>query len=167
MLADLLSTILQSPLFQGSLVCVLLVLVYHSYSGPNLYPGFPTVGIDTSKGPVRGLDQARENWAIHGKEILDRGLKQVSSIFDRDLPTPRSDIVHWQIAGCFQVFTDTGPKIVLPNRFADEIRNHPDLHFGKAISKVCGRQAGSYAVPDRCYCIGIFWNISGLHPFLP
>ncbi|KAB8075104.1 hypothetical protein BDV29DRAFT_190449 [Aspergillus leporis] len=28
-----------------------------------------------------------------------------------------------------------GPKIVLPNRLADEIRNHPDLNFGQAISK--------------------------------
>lgn len=29
-------------------------------------------------------------------------------------------------------------KLVLPNRFADEIRNHPDLHLGKAISDVSG-----------------------------
>lgn len=33
--------------------------------------------------------------------------------------------------------TGTGPKIVLPNRFAEEIRNNPDLNFPKAFSKVC------------------------------
>lgn len=30
----------------------------------------------------------------------------------------------------------TGPKIVLPNRFADEIRNNPSLNFQKAFLKV-------------------------------
>lgn len=77
MLADLLTDILKSPLFQGSLVCALLVLVYHSYSGPGLYCGFPTAGIDTSKGLVKELARVREDWAIHGKAILDSGLKQV------------------------------------------------------------------------------------------
>ena len=77
MFVDLLINILSSPLFQGSLVCTFLVLVYHSHSGPNLYRGFPTVGIDTSKSLVKALNQARENWAIHGKEILDGGMKQV------------------------------------------------------------------------------------------
>src|SRR3954465_5975437 len=31
--------------------------------------------------------------------------------------------------------TGTGPKIVLPNRYADEVRNHPSLNFNKAFSK--------------------------------
>ncbi|KAL4795255.1 cytochrome P450 [Aspergillus venezuelensis] len=38
------------------------------------------------------------------------------------------------------------PKIVLPNRFADEIRNHPDLHFGKAISRVSRRSQKSLGI---------------------
>ncbi|CAG8216395.1 unnamed protein product [Penicillium olsonii] len=39
-----------------------------------------------------------------------------------------------KFTGCFQVFTETGPKLVLPNRFAHEIRNHPGFDFGSAIS---------------------------------
>lgn len=35
--------------------------------------------------------------------------------------------------------TGTGPKIVLPNRFAEEIRSNPSLNFPKAFSKVCTR----------------------------
>ncbi|KAF2141916.1 uncharacterized protein K452DRAFT_210615, partial [Aplosporella prunicola CBS 121167] len=53
-------------------------------------------------------------WLVDGKEILNQGLKQFS--------------------GCFQVFTGVGPKIVIPNRFADEIRNDPHMNFGKALS---------------------------------
>ncbi len=32
--------------------------------------------------------------------------------------------------------TGTGPKIVLPNRYADEIRNLPELNFPKAFANV-------------------------------
>ncbi|TGJ83720.1 hypothetical protein E0Z10_g5031 [Xylaria hypoxylon] len=33
----------------------------------------------------------------------------------------------------FKVITGTGPKIIVPNRFADEIRNNPALNFNKAF----------------------------------
>ncbi|CAN8097523.1 unnamed protein product [Discula destructiva] len=39
-----------------------------------------------------------------------------------------------QYPGPFQVMTGTGPKIVLPNRFADEVRNNPSLNVPKALS---------------------------------
>ncbi|KAH8886196.1 ent-kaurene oxidase, partial [Thozetella sp. PMI_491] len=38
-------------------------------------------------------------------------------------------------AGPFQVMTGTGPKIVLPNRYANELRSHASLNFNKAFSK--------------------------------
>jgi hypothetical protein len=46
----------------------------------------------------------------------------------------------------YRVFTDLDETVVLPPQFADEIRNAPELSFGKAVSKVsrvmhwlCGR----------------------------
>ncbi|KAF4548956.1 Cytochrome P450-like protein 87 [Elsinoe fawcettii] len=54
-------------------------------------------------------------WMKSGKEMIFRGLGQTK--------------------GAFQVMTGTGPKIVLPNRYADEVRNHPDLNFPKAFAK--------------------------------
>ncbi len=33
----------------------------------------------------------------------------------------------------FKVITGTGPKIIVPNRFADELRNNPALNFNKAF----------------------------------
>ncbi|KAJ5518093.1 Cytochrome P450 [Penicillium expansum] len=56
---------------------------------------------------------AREQWSTHGKEILDQGLHQAS--------------VH-------TIELYVGPKVVLPNGFADEIRNNPDFDFGAAVS---------------------------------
>ncbi|KAK7706830.1 hypothetical protein SLS57_009501 [Botryosphaeria dothidea] len=37
--------------------------------------------------------------------------------------------------GAFQVITASGPKIVLPNRYAFEIRNNPHMGFGKIITR--------------------------------
>lgn len=38
-------------------------------------------------------------------------------------------------AGPFQILTGTGPKIVLPNKYADELRNRPELDFNEAFRK--------------------------------
>ncbi|UKZ81607.1 hypothetical protein TrVFT333_009379 [Trichoderma virens FT-333] len=38
-------------------------------------------------------------------------------------------------AGPFQIITGTGPKIVLPNKYADELRNRPELDFNEAFRK--------------------------------
>jgi cytochrome P450 len=80
---------------------------------PRLHSGFPALGIE-SKGWGR-FERAREVWRKSGKAIIDQGLKQ--------------------FPGAFQVFTDVGPKIILPNRFADEIRNNPNLNFSRAINQ--------------------------------
>lgn len=37
--------------------------------------------------------------------------------------------------GPFQVITSTGPKLILPNRYAEELRNHPDLSHIQAVSR--------------------------------
>lgn len=79
MFADLVIDSLGSTFVQGFLVVVLLAVVYQWTSGPKLYPGIPVVGIDTEKGFFGGLEKAREDWFWHGREIIDRGLKQVNS----------------------------------------------------------------------------------------
>lgn len=38
-------------------------------------------------------------------------------------------------SGPFQIITGTGPKVVLPNKYADEIRNRPELDFNEAFRK--------------------------------
>nr|POE47917.1 cytochrome p450 monooxygenase pyr9 [Quercus suber] len=40
-----------------------------------------------------------------------------------------------EVPGCFQVSTLTGWKLVVPNRFADELRNHPHLNFNEFFAK--------------------------------
>ncbi|KAI8634414.1 cytochrome P450 [Xylariaceae sp. FL1651] len=62
---------------------------------------------------VRGLGP-RKSWMFHGSEVLQEGVKKTT--------------------GPFQIMTGTGPKIILPNRFADETRNLPELNFPRAFS---------------------------------
>ncbi|KAI1744956.1 cytochrome P450 [Xylaria scruposa] len=71
------------------------------------YPGFPLAVVE-GKSP-------KESWLYHGKQTLSEGSRKYS--------------------GAFQVITGTGPVIVLPNRFADELRNHHSLSFMKGLAK--------------------------------
>ncbi|KAI4595736.1 hypothetical protein KJ359_006727 [Pestalotiopsis sp. 9143b] len=70
----------------------------------------------TQERPLAGFPLAtidgkgpKKSWLFNGRQLVDEGLKKVMS--------------------------GTGPKIVLPNRFADELRNNPHLNFNKAFSK--------------------------------
>ena len=38
-------------------------------------------------------------------------------------------------SGPFQIITGTGPKVVLPNKYADELRGRPELDFNEAFRK--------------------------------
>ncbi|KAJ5766209.1 uncharacterized protein N7511_003825 [Penicillium nucicola] len=116
MLFEIVLDTLQSSAFLIIIVVVLGLAIYDAV----LHPGFPLIGTDTKDGYSRGLAKARQQWTAHGKELIDQGLTQASARF----------------TGCFQVFTEVGPKLVLPNRFAHEIRNHSSFHFGSAVSAV-------------------------------
>ncbi|KAI1339931.1 cytochrome P450 [Xylariaceae sp. FL0016] len=81
--------------------------VYSYISAERPLAGFPVIDVD-NQGP-------KKTWLWHGRQAISEGLQKFS--------------------GPFQVVTGTGPKIVLPNRYADELRNHPDLNFNKAFAK--------------------------------
>ncbi|KAI0113556.1 cytochrome P450 [Nemania sp. FL0031] len=87
-------------------VTILLSIVFSILTKDRPWSGFPLIS-------VRGLSP-RKSYLNHGNEVLKEGLKKTNG-------RP------------FQVMTGTGPKIVLPNRYADEIRNLPDLNFSKAF----------------------------------
>ncbi|KAL1649429.1 hypothetical protein SLS58_001484 [Diplodia intermedia] len=90
----------------------LMYLVYFLDEKP--YKGFPVVGLE--KHGFFRMAKARAAWIANGCEILEQGAKQ--------------------FPGAFQVITASGPKIVLPNRYANEIRNNPHMSFGKIITRV-------------------------------
>lgn len=66
-----------------------------------------------AKIPVLSSD--RNEYLQNGRALLERGKEQFPS--------------------CFQVQTGTNFKIVVPNRFAAEIKNHPDLSFNDAHAR--------------------------------
>ncbi|RYP66018.1 hypothetical protein DL771_007999 [Monosporascus sp. 5C6A] len=86
---------------------VVLGFLYSLITKERPFSGFPVISID-GKSP-------RKTWLFNGRKALAEGVQR--------------------FAGPFQVVTGTGPKIVLPNRYADEIRNHPSLSFNKAFAK--------------------------------
>ncbi|KAI0181565.1 cytochrome P450 [Hypoxylon sp. FL1284] len=84
-----------------------LGLVYSLITAERPFAGFPVITVDGNS-PTK-------TWMWHGRRALAEGLEKFS--------------------GPFQVMTGTGPKIVLPNRYAEELRNHPSLDFNKAFAK--------------------------------
>lgn len=74
--------------------------------------------LQNSKRPYTGipvLSRDRNEYLQSGRELLERGGRQYPS--------------------CFQVQTGTNWKIVVPNRFAQELKNHPDLSFNDAHAR--------------------------------
>ena len=56
-----------------------------------------------------------DSWYKKGNHLLQKGLEDYAG-------------------GLFQIVTGTGPKIVLPNQYVDELRNHNRLSFTKAFA---------------------------------
>ncbi|KAI1106342.1 cytochrome P450 [Jackrogersella minutella] len=92
---------------QMVIVALVLSTIYSLITADRPFPGFPVISVDGQN--------PRKSWTWNGRKALAEGARRFS--------------------GPFQVVTGTGPKIVLPNKFADELRNHPKLDFNKAFSK--------------------------------
>ena len=88
-----------------AIVLGVTIFVISLYRGQN--NGRPHAAI-----PVLSTD--RNEYLQNGRALLERGKKYPS---------------------CFQVRTGTNWKIVLPNRFAHELKNHPDLSFNDAHAR--------------------------------
>jgi len=98
---------------QAIVGALLLGIVYAVITGDRPVAGFPIVTVK------------REGWSkflpkgfaflTHGKEMLDKGLREHD--------------------GPFQVNTGSGYKIVVPNRFTDEIKNSTDVSFHEAFKQ--------------------------------
>ncbi|KAK7950883.1 cytochrome P450 [Apiospora aurea] len=92
----------------GVVATVVIGIIYSILTKERPFAGFPLAAIQGQS--------PKKSWLFHGPQTLAEALAKYS--------------------GPFQVMTGTGPKIVLPNRFADEIRNNPSLNFQKAFLKV-------------------------------
>lgn len=90
-------------------ILALLYTIYIFIAADRPLPGFPIVALTE-----RGLGP-KWSWYKAGNATITKGLRE----------NP----------GAFQIITGTGPKIVLPNRFADELKNRDELNFNKAFAK--------------------------------
>jgi hypothetical protein len=98
---------------QAIVGALVLALIYAIITGDRPVAGFPIVTVK------------REGWSkllpkgfaflTHGKAMLEKGLQEHS--------------------GPFQVNTGSGYKIIVPNRFVDEIKNSSDVSFHEAFKQ--------------------------------
>ncbi|KAI1819186.1 cytochrome P450 [Xylaria intraflava] len=86
-------------------VAILASIAYSLFAKARPWPAYPLIS-------VRGLSPG-ESWPHHGKEVIEEGVKQTR--------------------GPFQIMTKWGAKIILPNRYAEEIRGLPVLNFTKGF----------------------------------
>lgn len=91
----------------------LLGLIYNYITGERPAPGLPVITGDR-KGWQAYLPSAIA-WARDGKAIQTKGLREEN--------------------GPFQVRTGSGYKVIVPNRFAEELKSHPNLSFNEAFAK--------------------------------
>lgn len=93
------------------LVTILATAAYiKSHSTPRPYPGFPVVTLD---GPSATGASHAGNWFRRGRALVNKGLNEVS--------------------GPFQLFSGRAYWIILPSKYMDELRNHPDMSLRNAL----------------------------------
>ncbi|TLS20929.1 uncharacterized protein PpBr36_10739 [Pyricularia pennisetigena] len=94
------------------LVGSLLIIGYCVYE--RIYTEWPWPGFPVAVLPGKGR-KPKESYMESASRTIATGLETFS--------------------GPFQIITSTGPKIVLPHKYADEIRNRPELDFNEAFRK--------------------------------
>ena len=90
----------------GAIFLFLLTYVYSTLNSERPVPGFPVISLQ-DLGP-------KESYFKYGRETILKGMESTK--------------------GPFQILTGTGPKIVVPNRFADELKNEAKLDFNEAFA---------------------------------
>lgn len=98
---------------QVTLGAIILGFLYVVLTGERPHAGIPVVTLDR-KG-FEALLPNQFSWFQHGKSLLAKGLRECPS--------------------CFQVRASSGYKIVVPNRFADELRSDPNLSLNENFAK--------------------------------
>ena len=92
---------------------LILALLYHFLTSTHRpTPGIPTITLPHAT--WRASLSPQDDWIHHSGELLSKGSASVP--------------------GCFQVYTGTGYKTVVPNRFANELKSNPDLSFSEAFA---------------------------------
>lgn len=109
---------------QGIIGIIVLGIIYTLLAGERPYAGFPVAKLD-EKGLAFWL-LPHLSWMFKPQAVLTKG-KQIAND-----------------SGMYQIRSGVGYKIVIPRRFANELRNHKDLTFGEFAGRdfhaqrVCG-----------------------------
>lgn len=132
-----------------TIIVVSFIILWSRKGNSILLSGFPLAH--------RPGEDAVRSWILHGREIVSEALRTVSVIgtikisrWHRKMPrklmliahcmlvTPNQAemLKHYQFPGPFQIMTPTGPKIILPNRFARDVGYSPVFNLPMAFGVV-------------------------------
>ncbi|KAI7281913.1 hypothetical protein KC345_g3859 [Hortaea werneckii] len=96
-------------LITGAILFSVVAFIHSTLSNERPFPGFQVISLSE-----QGLGP-KASWFKYGKQTVLKGLEQTK--------------------GPFQILTGTGPKLVVPNRFADELKGLDELDFNMAFAK--------------------------------
>ncbi|KAL1639495.1 hypothetical protein SLS58_007927 [Diplodia intermedia] len=112
---DIVAPGVRYPVLVAVVVVIITTTFYNviaGFLGPRAWSGFPTVG----KEPGEWTNKpAQQRWFTQSKQLLKQGLEKFS--------------------GPFQMFNPSGVLLVIPPKFADEIRNDERLSFNAFMEK--------------------------------
>ena len=98
---------------QFIIASAILGLAYNYLTAERPNPTLPVIRSDRTG--WQAYLPAAITWARDGKDIQAKGLRECN--------------------GPFQVQTGSGYKLIVPNRFAEELKSHPSLNFNEAFAK--------------------------------
>ncbi|KAF2188053.1 cytochrome P450 [Zopfia rhizophila CBS 207.26] len=102
-----------SPMLTAAVCCTLVFLYYAIVHRGKVHSDIPWVALDDQG--LLSSDKARMQYLTNSRAVLEKGITMVK--------------------GIFRVQTGDGPRIVLPNSFADEIRNNQSLNFAETVAE--------------------------------
>ena len=99
--------------FTGVAFLVLVAAYATTGNHQKLYPGFETIGFE--KGAI-SFSEGKKKFVAHGKELLLAGLRKCN--------------------GSFQVISDSGPVIIVPGRYVNELKkSDKSLNFDALVER--------------------------------
>ncbi|OJD34743.1 cytochrome p450 [Diplodia corticola] len=112
---DILASGVRYPVLLAVAVVIITSFLYNAiagFLGPRAWSGFPVVGREPGEWTNK---PAQQRWYTQSKQLLRQGLDKFS--------------------GPFQLFNPSGAILVIPPKYADEIRNDERLSFNAFMEK--------------------------------
>lgn len=125
---------IQHPVLVAVVAIIITTVLYNFATelvGPRAWSGFPIVGKEEGEWTNKA---AQKRWYTQSRKLLKQGLDKVNDY--TWYLNGSASLTPLQFSGPFQLFNPSGPLLVIPPKYADEIRNDERLSFNAFMEKV-------------------------------